>query len=344
MPEISNANIEQSGTTRVTRTVGTSESTHSFIENVQEVANGFGVSRKDIVWRWGYNAGGSGGPASAGEHATYFAIENYYATSASAAQVELYLEHTVPDGSPAIRPFACNIEVAGGGTFNSTPYTEWLWQLTTMSFKRIDGVTADVIWNYGDWQFRCNVSVGTHNTYSLGADATRFKDGFFAGDVNATTVTSNTFREQSHARAILAYDGSAIITLGSTGAGDYIKFKTAGAVVATMDINGVFLWGTTVLGTAVAGETVLPNNRAHCSVNAAGSAIVRLIQATTVDQVLLAPGGNDIKWGTALVAKGGGAAPTLGTIGGSGPATALQNSWMRVIDSGGTAFWVPVWK
>jgi hypothetical protein len=52
----------------------------------------------------------------------------------------------------------------------------------------------------------------------------------------------------------------------------------------------------------------------------------------------------DIQWGVALVALGGGAAPTLGTIGGSGPGTAAQNSWMRVRDNGGNAFWVPVWK
>lgn len=47
---------------------------------------------------------------------------------------------------------------------------------------------------------------------------------------------------------------------------------------------------------------------------------------------------------TALVSLGGGSAPTLGTIGGSGPATAAQNSWVRMVDSTGAAFWVPVWK
>lgn len=45
-----------------------------------------------------------------------------------------------------------------------------------------------------------------------------------------------------------------------------------------------------------------------------------------------------------LVALGGGVAPTLGTIGGSGPATAAQNSWMRMRDSGGNFYWVPIWK
>lgn len=52
----------------------------------------------------------------------------------------------------------------------------------------------------------------------------------------------------------------------------------------------------------------------------------------------------DIQWGRPLVALGGGAAPTLGTIGGTGPATAAQNTWMRLLDSTGAAFWVPAWK
>jgi hypothetical protein len=60
--------------------------------------------------------------------------------------------------------------------------------------------------------------------------------------------------------------------------------------------------------------------------------------------IVLNPTGNDILWGKALVGLGGGAAPTLGTIGGSGPTTATQNSWMRVVDSTGNAFWTPVWK
>lgn len=47
---------------------------------------------------------------------------------------------------------------------------------------------------------------------------------------------------------------------------------------------------------------------------------------------------------TALVGLGGGAAPTVGTIGGTGPTVAAQNSWLRMIDSTGAVFWVPVWK
>lgn len=43
------------------------------------------------------------------------------------------------------------------------------------------------------------------------------------------------------------------------------------------------------------------------------------------------------------VALGGGAAPTLGTIGGSGPATAAQNQWLEITING-TRNWVPCWQ
>lgn len=41
-------------------------------------------------------------------------------------------------------------------------------------------------------------------------------------------------------------------------------------------------------------------------------------------------------------ALGGGATATLGTIGGSGPATAAQNQWLQVL-IGGVNHWIPVW-
>lgn len=76
-----------------------------------------------------------------------------------------------------------------------------------------------------------------------------------------------------------------------------------------------------------------------------GSADVTLeLNSQGAGHIYLNPGSGDIKWGKALVALGGGAAPTLGTIGGSGPATAGQNSWLRIRDSAGAACWVPVWK
>ena len=51
---------------------------------------------------------------------------------------------------------------------------------------------------------------------------------------------------------------------------------------------------------------------------------------------------NLINYGVAKIANGGGSAPTLGTIGGTGPATAAQSGWMK-IQIAGTNYFIPVW-
>ena len=42
------------------------------------------------------------------------------------------------------------------------------------------------------------------------------------------------------------------------------------------------------------------------------------------------------------IALGGGAAATLGTIGGSGPGTAAQNKWVK-LNVDGTNYFLPLW-
>jgi len=51
-----------------------------------------------------------------------------------------------------------------------------------------------------------------------------------------------------------------------------------------------------------------------------------------------------IQWGKPLVALGGGVAPTLGTIGGSGPTTAAQFKWRETLAEDGLPDWTPVWR
>lgn len=103
-----------------------------------------------------------------------------------------------------------------------------------------------------------------------------------------------------------------------------------------------------VIGTnpAAGGPVRIANAANIASRNAANSGDISIIGVNSSDQVSLGGVGGtaDLQWTKALVSLGGGAAPTLGTIGGSGPSTAAQNSWMRAIDSTGAAFWVPVWK
>ena len=118
-----------------------------------------------------------------------------------------------------------------------------------------------------------------------------------------------------------------------------VRLRISGAGLIT--VVGSLAIGATP---ATVGALRLANEANIVFRNAANNDDLQLIASNSSNQLQLGQGGVDIKWGIALIALGGGSAPTLGTIGGSGPATAGQNSWMRVIDSTGAAFWVPVWK
>ena len=74
-----------------------------------------------------------------------------------------------------------------------------------------------------------------------------------------------------------------------------------------------------------------------------GRTLIRTRTSATYQEVL-APGGQDIQLGKALTALGGGATPTLGTIGAAGPGAAAQNTWMKFVDASGAGFYVPAWK
>ena len=134
------------------------------------------------------------------------------------------------------------------------------------------------------------------------------------------------------------------VNAGTTGQLKLADVSTGG--ISMVLGGGLVSIGTTMVTGAGAGEIVVPNSRALRSVNAAGTSTVAMISLTgAANAITLNPSTNqDLLWGTPLVALGGGAAPTLGTIGGTGPTTAAQNTWMRVLDSGGAAFWVPAWK
>lgn len=51
-----------------------------------------------------------------------------------------------------------------------------------------------------------------------------------------------------------------------------------------------------------------------------------------------------IIFGKGYTALGGGGAATLGNIGGTGPATAGQNQWLKILDNANVPYWIPVWK
>lgn len=87
-----------------------------------------------------------------------------------------------------------------------------------------------------------------------------------------------------------------------------------------------------------------PNTGLLRWMNAAGTLYLTALEVTAGNNVRIGAGTTDIQWGRAVVAMGGGAAPTLGTIGGAGPAVAGQNTWVRVLDSAGVAMFIPAWR
>jgi len=100
-------------------------------------------------------------------------------------------------------------------------------------------------------------------------------------------------------------------TLNANGGGSLTGTWSNLGTVTTIDINGGTVDGTTIGGAAAAAGTFTA------------------LAANTLD----------VNNGIAL---GGGAAPTLGTIGGTGPTTAAQAQWLQV-NIGGTTHWIPVW-
>ncbi|MGH7743932.1 MAG: hypothetical protein ACREQ5_03820 [Candidatus Dormibacteria bacterium] len=95
---------------------------------------------------------------------------------------------------------------------------------------------------------------------------------------------------------------------------------------------------------AAAGVVRVGNNLALNARNAANNADVEMLRVDGANRVQLAGGGAVILWGTVHVALGGGAAPTFGTIGGSGPGTAAQFAWLKVVDDAGTTGFIPYWR
>lgn len=120
---------------------------------------------------------------------------------------------------------------------------------------------------------------------------------------------------------------------------------------ADANIQGAVVIGSTggAFGStpATTGVVRIPSNSPIYARNAGNTdnIAVLTLTASPTNVVYLAPGGGTgIGWGTAAINLGGGAAATLGTIGGSGPAAAAQRKWLQVYEDDGTASFIPVWR
>lgn len=139
-------------------------------------------------------------------------------------------------------------------------------------------------------------------------------------------------------------DTNVDMLLQTQGTGQFL-FSLGGTVKASLDSSGRFLLGHTVTAGSGSGDIILASQHSLRSVTSAGGQTAQILGLDVNDRLLI--GGvnvNDIIWGKALVALGGGATATLSSIGGSGPTTAGQQFWMRIFDSTNNPFWVPAWK
>ena len=174
--------------------------------------------------------------------------------------------------------------------------------------------------------------IGAGNQTILGGTSTSqpITTGMAAGDVGlasaATLLIANTA-------------GNNFLKIASLDSGDNLHIAQQNNMV--VGFGGV---ANAALATGTAGEVMLQNTHALRSSNAANTGSLRLVESNASNRVLLDGGGVGVQLGLALIALGGGASATLGTIGGSGPATAAQNTWMKFFDSAGNGFWVPAWK
>jgi hypothetical protein len=141
-----------------------------------------------------------------------------------------------------------------------------------------------------------------------------------------------------------------VVLQAGTGQANFIQF--AGAAPAGTPTIGVAGTDANIAlnlqGKGNFGYILLANQAANfVQVSGGASGTSPLIGAFGSDpniNLILQPRGTGvIDFNYPTVALGGGAAPTLGTIGGSGPATAAQNSWLKM-NVNGVASYLPLWR
>lgn len=142
--------------------------------------------------------------------------------------------------------------------------------------------------------------------------------------------------------SLLDVDASDIVQLSPNGQ----QVTISGNIVAPVSFMSI---GATP---ATSGNVRLPSQTAIRWRNAANTANVadiqtdasdRLVLGDTVNPIYLQSSAGNVDFRYAVTALGGGAVPTLGTIGGAGPAAAAQHSWLKILING-TASFIPIWR
>lgn len=166
---------------------------------------------------------------------------------------------------------------------------------------------------------------------------------------NGATLNVGVYIASSHTGWLASgiRNDTGVLIVGEDGWTNAIRYydTNGSTILFNVDQNGnLSLAGSLKVGAAPAASGGIRMSNASGIIwnNAAGNADIIGIVVDASNRVQLSPNGNDILWGRALINLGGGAAPTLGTIGGSGPVGAAQTHWFRFIDNGGTTRFMPV--
>lgn len=122
------------------------------------------------------------------------------------------------------------------------------------------------------------------------------------------------------------------------------RMTTGGAVLtidlatSTLSMNGIFAFAN---GGSLTSCPAQVNGDANTGLSQPGGADTISLIAGGVEALRMDATGKP-RFGLAVIALGGGIPPVVGTIGGSGPATAAQNSWGKV-NFAGTDYFIPLW-
>lgn len=183
-----------------------------------------------------------------------------------------------------------------------------------------------------------------------------FRDGILFSEANGLSPVgtgSTLLRTQGAATCDSGVDiGSYLFTKQAIRVGATASAQQAGIGIRQQGNGSVGLFLQRNTDAAPAGNIIqvvnADNSIVLFSVDAAGNVtggnVTTALVANGSGTIAIGDASGEVQMNKPLVAPGGGAGASLGSIGGSGPVTATQNSWMRFLDQSGAICWVPVWK
>lgn len=175
-----------------------------------------------------------------------------------------------------------------------------------------------------------------------------YSPGAFFGQ-SISLLSGGTGWEASTGAVRLAI-GAKVKSRNATDTGDISLIGLVTGNVIHIDSDG---WGTAIgFNPATTGMVRIPNSArivARSADNLSNHTLLYLGSTNNINlgeddrPIYLRSSDDNVNFDYPTKPLGGGAVPTFGTIGGTGPATAAQNSWLK-IQINGTYSWIPIWR